>query len=389
MNGSYLVPRRAGGPGHEPLFANGCSCASWRDTAQCESRLPRDSGEPPADRAALADVSRAVHQDRWGYRQRMSARRAFLVCIVASLSWLPPSSRGQPSKRPHIGWLSTAPHPFIVDFRQELRELGYRDGREPAIEERYATVTRENLPDLATQLVALKVDLIVASGFAAGQAAKRVTGSIPIVAVTRDLVEGGLAASLARPGANATGFSIMSAELGAKWVELLRETVPNLSRVAFLRDATDAPPWTLMDAAARAVGVTPIHLEAGRAEELPQVFEESIGSGAEGIVVLASPFFASQRALLVALAQRHRMPAMYENSNFVEAGGLISYGPDLRETFRRVARYVDLILRGARPGDLPVQQPTHFELVVNMKTAQALGLTVPRSIVLRADRVIN
>jgi putative ABC transport system substrate-binding protein len=267
--------------------------------------------------------------------------------------------------------------------------LGYGEGREVVVEERYAALARESLVDLATQLVALKVNVIVASGFAAGQAAKRATGSVPIVAVTRDLVEGGLAASLARPGANATGISIMSAELGAKWVELLRETIPNVSRIAFLRDAADAPPWTMTDAAARAVGVTPLHLETRRAEELPQAFEDSIRVGAQGIVVMASPLFASQKALLVALAAQHRMPAMYEHSNFVEAGGLMSYGPDLHETFRRVAHYVDRILRGAKPGNLPVEQPTRFELVLNMKTAHTLGLTVPRSIMLRADKVID
>ena len=278
----------------------------------------------------------------------MNGRRALLVRLAASLSCLPLASPGQPLKQTRVGWLSTAPHPFIADFRQELRELGHRERREVVVEERYAVLTNASLPDLAAQLVALRVDVIVASGFAAGQAAKRATGSIPIVAVTRDLVEGGLAASLARPGGNATGVAIMSAELGAKWVELLRETVPNLSSIAFLRDAADAPPWTLMDAAARAVGVTPIHLEARRAEELPRAFEDSIRGGAQGIVVLASPFFASQKALLVALAGRHRMPAMYEHSDFVEAGGLISYGPDLHETFRRVADYVDRILRGWR-----------------------------------------
>jgi len=319
----------------------------------------------------------------------MNERRAFLVRIAVSLLWLPVASHGQPLTKPRVGWLSTAPHPFIEDFRREFRELGYRESRDAVVEERYAALANESLFDLATQLVALKVDVIVASGFAAGQAAKRATGSIPIVAVTRDLVEGGLAANLAQPGANATGIAIMSAELGAKWVELLREAVPNLSRIAFLRDAADAPPWTMMDAAARAVGVTPLHLEARRAEELPQAFEDSIRAGAQGIVVLASPLFASQKSLLVALAARHRMPAMYEHSNFVEAGGLMSYGPDLHETFRRVANYVDRILRGAKPGNLPVQQPTRFELVLNMKTAHTLGLTVPRSIVLRADKVID
>ena len=267
--------------------------------------------------------------------------------------------------------------------------MGYRESREVVIEERYATMARDSLVDLATQLVALRVDVIVASGFAAGRAAKRATGSTPIVAVTRDLVEGGLAASLARPGGNATGISIMSAELGAKWVELLRETVPNLSRIAFLRDAADAPPWTIMDAAARTVGVTPLHVEARGAEELAQAFEDSSRVGAQGIVVLASPLFASQRDVLVALAAHHRMPAMYEHSNFVEAGGLMSYGPDLHETFRRVAHYVDRILQGAKPGNLPVQQPTRFELVLNMKTAHSLGLTIRRSIVLRADKVID
>jgi len=319
----------------------------------------------------------------------MNGRRASLVCIAASLSWLPVASHGQPLPKPRVGWLSTAPHPFIADFRQEFRDLGYGEGREVVVEERYAALARESLVDLATQLVALKVNVIVASGFAAGQAAKRATGSVPIVAVTRDLVEGGLAASLARPGANATGISIMSAELGAKWVELLRETIPNVSRIAFLRDAADAPPWTMTDAAARAVGVAPLHLETRRAEELPQAFEDSIRVGAQGIVVMASPLFASQKALLVALAAQHRMPAMYEHSNFVEAGGLMSYGPDLHETFRRVAHYVDRILRGAKPGNLPVEQPTRFELVLNMRTAHTLGLTVPRSIVLRADKVID
>jgi putative ABC transport system substrate-binding protein len=267
--------------------------------------------------------------------------------------------------------------------------LGYGEGREVVVEERYAALARESLVDLATQLVALKVNVIVASGFAAGQAAKRATGSVPIVAVTRDLVEGGLAASLARPGANATGISIMSAELGAKWVELLRETIPNVSRIAFLRDAADAPPWTMTDAAARAVGVTPLHLETRRAEELPQAFEDSIRVGAQGIVVMASPLFASQKALLVALAAQHRMPAMYEHSNFVEAGGLMSYGPNLHEVFRRAAAYVDRILKGTKPADLPVEQPTRFELVVNTRAAKAQGIAIAPAFMVRVDRVIE
>jgi putative ABC transport system substrate-binding protein len=316
-------------------------------------------------------------------------RRDWLGAFARCAAALPLAARSQSSASPRIGWLSAGRHPFIEDFRQGLAELDYRDAR---IEERYPPEDRPDaLPPLARELVADKVDVIVTSGVPAALAAKQATTSIPIVAVTASHVELGLVASLAHPGANLTGLAIMSSELAAKWLELLHEAVRGVSRVAVLRDASGRylPQWESVQAAALSLGVAVLPLDVHRLEDFEPVLVDAANRRAEGLVVLASPFFAANKARIVALAAWLRLPAIYEHADFAEAGGLMSYGPDLHLVFRRAAAYVDRILKGTKPAELPVEQPTRFETVVNLRAAREQGIAIAPSFMLRADRVIE
>jgi putative ABC transport system substrate-binding protein len=251
----------------------------------------------------------------------------------------------------------------------------------------------ERLPGLAAELVRLKVDVIVASGQAPAVAARQATTAIPIVMpVSTDPVRLGLVASLARPGGNVTGFATLYDELPGKWVELLKETLPTVSRVAVLWDRAGGEPRQVKtsEIAARSLGVRLQVLEVARPDDFGTAFTEAQKNHAEALVVLSSAFFFAHRTRLVELAAKHRLPAMYHQKEFVvSSGGLMSYGPDFHDLFRRAAIYVDRILRGAKPADLPVERPTKFELIINLKTAKALGLTIPQSVLLRADEIIQ
>jgi len=281
-------------------------------------------------------------------------------------------------------------------FLQGLRGLGYVEGRNVLIEYRDAKGKPERFPALAAELVALKVDVIVtAGGTLAALAAKRATTTIPVVfAGVGDPVADGLVTSLARPGGNLTGLSLVL-QLVDKLLELLKQAVPEVSRVALLLKPDAAPDRTIKDylqaaeAAAQALGVRLQVVEARGPEDFDRAFSDMARARAGALAVLATPVFNSARRPLVDLAAKNRLPTVFSLSDYVDAGGLISYGPDRRDLFRRVATYVDRILKGAKPGDLPVEQPTKFELVINLKTAKALGLTIPQSVLARADRVIE
>ena len=320
-------------------------------------------------------------------------RRRFLLTSIALAA--PAAVEGQqPGKLARIGILSagSAGSPFLESFKQGLRDVGYIEGRNISIEYRWADGREERLPSLAADLVRLKVEVIVAASQAA-VVAKQTTSAIPIVMpVITDPVRLGLVSTLARPGANATGFATQNDQLPGKWMELVKETLPKLTRVAVLWSPIydGGAQVTASEAAARSLGV---HLQALKVEspaDLDVALSEAQKARAEALIVSSSPVFYVHRARLVEVAAKQRMPTIYHQSEFVVgSGGLMSYGPDFHDLFRRSAAYVDKLLRGAKPGDLPVQQPTKFELIINLKTARALGLTIPQSLLLRADHVIE
>jgi len=292
---------------------------------------------------------------------------------------------------PRIGILASS-SPFVDAFKQGLHELGYVEGRNIVIEYRWTEGRAERVPDLVADLVRLKVDVIVAASQAA-VIARQATTVIPIVMpIITDPVRLGLVASLARPGGNATGLATQNDELPGKWLELLKETLPRVSRVGALFQPTYDSDVQLRaaEAAARSLGLRLQALKVEGPDDLRTAFAAMQRDRAEALVVSSSALFYAHHTRLVEFAARHRLPTIYHQSEFVvESGGLMSYGPDFRDLYRRSATYVDKILKGAKPGDLPVQQPTKFELVLNRRTAKALGLTFPPSLVLRADRVIE
>jgi putative tryptophan/tyrosine transport system substrate-binding protein len=303
----------------------------------------------------------------------------------------------QPAKVPRIGFLTT-PSPtaaayYLEAFREGLRELGYVEGKTIAIEYRFAEGRPERLPALAAELVRLKVDVIVTGGPPAPEEAKQATSTIPIVfAVAGDPVGEGLVASLARPGGNITGLASIAAEVVGKQLELLKEVVPKVSRVAVLQNPShSAHPLMARQAegAARALGVQLHILQAGSPAEIDAAFAAMRSQRIGGVLVLRGSLFLAQRTQIAALAAKSRLPAVYGTREEAEAGGLMAYGASLPLLYRRAATYVDKILKGAKPADLPVEQPTKFELVINLKTAKALGLTIPPSLLQRADEVIR
>jgi putative ABC transport system substrate-binding protein len=302
----------------------------------------------------------------------------------------------QAGKIPRIGILrqGSSPDPLVETFRQGLRELGWVEGRNITIEYRWAQGRTERLPDLAADLARLKVDVIVAGG-SDSLAAKRASTTIPIVMpVSVDPVGLGLVASLARPGGNVTGLASLWDEMPGKWMELLREALPGLTRIAILSDPGTARSGLnqvrASEAAARSLNVQLHVLKAGRPEDLATAVAEAAEKRADALIVLASPYLFAHRARIVELAARHRLPAMYHQGEYVVgSGGLMSYGPDVHDLFRRAAGYVDKVLKGAKPADLPIEQPTKFELLINLKTARTLGLNIPQSLLARADQLIR
>jgi putative tryptophan/tyrosine transport system substrate-binding protein len=324
----------------------------------------------------------------------VTSRRTFLVTFVGGILAAPLAAEAQTAEKVYrIGMLgSSSSDPLVEAFKQGLRELGYVEGRNIMVEYRSAEGRPDRLPDLAADLVRLKVDVIVASSQGA-VAAKQATTTIPIVMpIITDPVRLGLVASLAKPGGNATGFATQNDELPGKWMELVKETLPNASRVAVLFHPTydGGVQLKASEAAARSLGVRLQALKVERPDDFGTAFAAVQKNRAEALIISSSPLFYTHRARLVEFAAKHRIPTIYHQSEFVVgSGGLMSYGPDFHDLFRRSATYVDKILKGARPADLPVQQPTKFELVINLKSAKALGLTIPPSVLGRADQVIE
>ena len=287
-------------------------------------------------------------------------------------------------------------HTLIEAFREGLREFGYVEGHNIAFEHRWAEGRTEPLPDLAAQLAQLKVDVIVVGSTPATRAAMQATTTIPIVAATMaDPVSDGLVASLARPGRNVTGLTFLGPELGAKRLELFKEAVPRVSRAAVLWHPGVYGEHTMknmvkeLEAAARPRGVHLQLVEARGRDDFNEAFSAMVRQRADALIVLPSPIFFQERRHLVDFAAKHRLPAMYPYREAADGGGLMSYGASTSDLFRRAAKYVDRILNGAKPADLPVEQPTKFELVINLRTARALGVTIPPSLLLRADRVVE
>jgi ABC-type uncharacterized transport system substrate-binding protein len=282
---------------------------------------------------------------------------------------------------------------LLESFRQGLRELGYVEGQNVLIDYRWADGRPDRFPVLAAELTQLGVDAIVTYNNPAVAALQHATRTIPIVVANMgDPVGSGFVASLARPGGNITGFSGLSEELCRKWVELLKEAVPKVSRMAVLTisqtPAADTQ-WREIQGAARASQVTPQRYEIAGPDEIGRAFASLIKGHDQGLIVLPHAVTNAHRAQIVSLAAKHRLPGMYADSQYVEAGGLMSYAANFSDLHRRAATVVDKILKGAKPADLPVEQPTKFELVINMKTAKALGLTIPQSILVRADEIIQ
>ena len=326
----------------------------------------------------------------------MTTRREFIATLAGGLVAAPLAAEAQQAaKVPRIGYLFSnlaTPSHLWEAFRQGLRDLGYVEGRNVVIEYRDAEGKLDRLPALAAELVALKVDVIVAPATPATVAAKQATKTIPIVfAVVSDPVTSGLVTSLARPGGNVTGLTVLEPELVGKRLELLKQVVPGVSRVAVLwhpgavGERTEKDVLKEAEAAARALGVPLQFVEARGPADFDRAFLDMTRASAGALTVLESTVFFVERRHLVDLAAKNRLPAVYGLREFVDAGGLMAYGPNQPDLFRRAATYVDKILKGAKPGDLPVEQPTKFELVINLKTAKDLGLTIPPSLLQRAE----
>jgi putative tryptophan/tyrosine transport system substrate-binding protein len=319
---------------------------------------------------------------------------ASLTLILAVLLAALPSSAQQPGNVPMIGWFVLGSEEGALDgFRQGLRELRYVEGQNIAIVSRRPEGSADHLVEQVEELARLNVRIIVTGGVQVTVAAKRAALPIPVVFVMADPVGAGVVASLAHPGGNMTGQSVaIEEEFGGKWLELLKEAAPHLSRVAYLWNPTNnssASSWKAMQGLAPAVGLTLQSVEIRDPKDIDEALAATIRGLAEGIIVDSDYATARNKTRIVEFAAQNRLPAIYVFSVYVHAGGLLSYGPSFYELARHAATYVDKILKGAKPADLPVEQPTRFELVINLKTARELGLTIPHLLLLRADEVIE
>jgi putative ABC transport system substrate-binding protein len=325
----------------------------------------------------------------------VSMRRELLGLLLAALLVTYGSAEAQQrGKVRNIGFLCPAKcgQPEHEGFRDGLRELGYVDGRDVIITNRAADSNSERLQGLATELVGLNVEVILTASTPAITAVKQATSSIPVVfASAGDPVAAGLVASLAKPGGNVTGVTILSPELSGKRLEVLKETVPLLTRVAVLSNPATPAQASLGEfaTAARTLGLSVQIFQAQRMSELQNAFAAIAQRAFGALIIVPDAFFASNRSRFIEFAASNRLPAMYDRADFVNEGGLMSYGIDFRYQFSRAAYFVDKILKGAKPADLPVAQPTKFEFVINLKTAKHIGLTIPPNVLARADRVIK
>jgi len=319
--------------------------------------------------------------------------RTIVVWLLLTVSL----TEAQQSKVAKIGWLSAGSASDVASvqegIRSLLREPRYVEGKNIAIEFRYADMKLDRLPALADELVRLKVDALLVGGPPAALAAKNATRTIPVVFYNvADPVALGLVDSLAAPGGNITGFTIITEVLAGKRLELLKDTIPKLSRVAVLwnpQNPGNAQQWKESQLPARALGLQLHSMEVSSADKFESAFKEAAKARSTALAVAQDALTTSYQKLIADLAAKNRLPAIYTRGDFVDNGGLMSYGPDQAEQYRRVAYYIDRILKGAKPGDLPIEQPTKFELVINLKTAKTLGITIPQSVLLRADEVIQ
>ncbi len=320
-----------------------------------------------------------------------------IVFVVVLLAVAVIAEAQQPAKVPRIGYLvpgsASTSRSSVDGFRQGLRDLGYVEGKNIVIEYRYAEGRDDRVRDLAADLVRLKVDIIVTSSTIAVGAAKELTGTIPIVMTgTGDPVATGLVANLARPGGNVTGLSAVSSDLSTKQLELVREIVPRIRRVAVLFDPANPvniPAWKEMEGVAPGLGLQLLPLEVRGPEEYEPAFGAAARGRADALLVRRDPINQNYQTRIVSLAAQSKLPAMCPLRQYVEVGGLVSYGVSTVDLSRRAAMYVDKILKGAKPADLPIEQPMKFEMVINLKAAKQIGLTIPPNVLVRADRVIK
>jgi len=320
-------------------------------------------------------------------------RREFIALLGGAAAWRV-AAAAQSSAMPVIGllWPGDSPpaSPRMESFRQGLRALGFVDGQNIVIELRYAQKGPHQLAELAAELIRLKVDVIFASGDLAPKVAQQATDAIPIVAISDDILGAGIVATLSRPGGNTTGLTILAPELSAKRLEVLRDIIPGLSRVTALWDpTTGASQVTMTTSAALSLNLKLHVLEVRRREDVAPAIRAARNSQAEALNVFSSPVLSSLHREVIAFAAEYRLPAIYQWKEHVEAGGLVSYGPNLAGIWRQSAVIVAKLLKGVKPADLPVEQPTKFELVMNLSTAKSLDLTIPPSVLLRADEVIE
>jgi putative tryptophan/tyrosine transport system substrate-binding protein len=324
-------------------------------------------------------------------------RREFITLFGSAAAWPLAARAQQAGKVYRIGMLemtsATLDVANVYALRAGLQQLGYFEGQNLVIEYRSADGRDDRLPGLARELLALKVDVIVTRGTPAAKAAKNATSTVPVVmAASGDPLGTGLVASLSRPGGNITGLSAIVGELAPKRLELIREIVPGLARIAVLANTSNDAvrrDWAVIEAAARSLSVQSQLLDLRKSDALGPTFNDASARRADALVVVIDAITLVNRQRIVDLAMKYRMPAIYSSREFVDIGGLISYGVSYPDLYRRVATYVDKILKGTKPADLPVEQPTKLELVINLKTAMALGLTVPPTLLARADEVIE
>jgi putative ABC transport system substrate-binding protein len=316
----------------------------------------------------------------------------FFIVIVVVVA-VGPIGHAQQVKTSRIGFLGSFASPLTQSFQQGLRDLGYVEGQNIKIEYRWAAGKVDHLPKLATELVGLNLDVIVTAGTQATQAVKKATSEVPIViAISSDPVGTGLVDSLARPGANVTGLSHLNVEVGGKRLELLKEAFPRISEVGVLwnsRHPAKVREWKEVESTARLLGVTLRSLDLRSVGDFERAFSATTRARVEGLLTFEDPLTLAHRQQIVEFAVKRQLPAMYEPKEFAEAGGLMSYGPSFSDLYRRAATYVDKILKGAKPSDLPVEQPKKFEFVINLKTAKQIGVTIPPNVLVRADRVIR
>jgi putative ABC transport system substrate-binding protein len=323
------------------------------------------------------------------------SHRVIQIAVAALVFAVSFPARAQQSKKvPRIGvlFIGSKNQPHLEAFKQGLRERGYTEGKNILLEYRYAEGNNDRLPQLAAELVRGKVDVIVTTASVSAVAARRATKTIPIVMTTGNPLESGLAASLAKPGGNVTGLTVLSADLSGKRVELLIETFPKTTRIAALQSPQDfeaGAGYKETQEAAKAFSLRLHPVEVQSANDFEPAFAQMNKARETALLVILSPMITFNSRRIVELALKYRLPGMYPTKQFAEEGGLMSYGPLIGDLYRRAATHVDKILKGANPGELPVEQPTKFELVINLQTAKQIGMTIPPSVLARADRVIK